>query len=110
MNQQKLPNATTVLILGIVSIVGCCCYGIVGLVCGIIGLTLYKKDNLLYQQNPEMYSDYSNLSTGRILCIIGIVLSALYIVTNIIFLMVFGWEAFTDPTLMQERMRDMMGQ
>ncbi len=32
MNEQKLPNATLVLVLGIISILGCCCYGIIGLV------------------------------------------------------------------------------
>lgn len=31
MEQQKLPNATIILVLGILSIVTCCCYGIVGL-------------------------------------------------------------------------------
>ncbi|WP_435524383.1 CCC motif membrane protein [Chryseobacterium indoltheticum] len=56
MNQQKLPNATAVLVLGIVSIVGCCCYGVLGLIAGIIGLVLYKKDNALYQSNPTLYS------------------------------------------------------
>ena len=47
MDQQKLPNATAVLVLGILSIVTCCCYGIPGIVAGIIGLVLYKKDNAL---------------------------------------------------------------
>ncbi|MBS1563194.1 MAG: hypothetical protein JST39_02345, partial [Bacteroidetes bacterium] len=31
--QMPLPNATPVLVLGIISIVGCFCYGIVGLIC-----------------------------------------------------------------------------
>ena len=44
---SKLPNATTVLVMGIISILGCCCYGIIGIVCGIIGLVLAKKDTAL---------------------------------------------------------------
>ncbi|MCX8534400.1 CCC motif membrane protein [Chryseobacterium luquanense] len=110
MNQQKLPNATAVLVLGIVSIVGCCCYGVVGLIAGIIGLVLYKKDNALYQANPTMYSDYNNLNTGKILCIIGLSLSALYLILNIVMISVFGWEALSDQQLMQERIRELMGQ
>jgi hypothetical protein len=50
MEQQKLPNATAVLILGIVSIVGCCCYGLPGLIAGIIALVLAKKDGELYRK------------------------------------------------------------
>lgn len=110
MNQQKLPNATAVLVLGIVSIVGCCCYGVVGVITGIIGLSLYKKDNALYQQNPDLYSDYSNLSTGRILCIIGLILSALNLIANIVIISIFGLEGMSNPQMIQEKMREMMGQ
>ncbi|CAA7195959.1 MULTISPECIES: CCC motif membrane protein [Chryseobacterium] len=109
MDQQKLPNATAVLILGIVSIVGCCCYGIPGVVAGIIALVLYKKDNELYKQNPSMYSNYSNLSTGRILGIIGIVISVLYIAYLIFALSFIGWDAMKDPQLMQERIKELTG-
>ncbi|WP_292008182.1 CCC motif membrane protein [Chryseobacterium sp.] len=110
MNQQKLPNATAVLVLGIASIVGCCCYGVVGIITGIIGLVLYKKDNALYQMNPELYSDYSNLNTGRILCIIGLVLSVLYLIYSVVIIATIGIDALSDPQLMQERIRDLSGQ
>ncbi|RZJ51080.1 MAG: DUF4190 domain-containing protein [Chryseobacterium sp.] len=106
MNQQKLPNATAVLVLGIVSIVGCCCYGVLGLVAGIVALVLYNKDNALYQQNPTLYSDYNNLKTGRILSIIGITISALYILAIIVIGFTFGWDALTNQELMQERLQD----
>lgn len=110
MNQQKLPNATAVLVLGIVSIIGCCCYGVVGIITGIVGLYLFKKDNTLYKQNPDLYSDYSNLNTGKILCIIGIVLSVLYIVYLIVVISTLGLDAMKDPQLMQERLKELMGQ
>ncbi|MEN2434936.1 CCC motif membrane protein [Weeksellaceae bacterium A-14] len=110
MNQQKLPNATTVLILGIVSVVTCCCYGIVGIVTGGIGLYLANKDKRLYLANPELYSDYSNLKTGRILCIIGIVLSILYLIYVIVLISTVGVDALGDPELMQERIREALGQ
>ena len=40
--RQELPNSTLILIFGILSIIGCCCYGIVGLVflLFISGLTI----------------------------------------------------------------------
>lgn len=106
MNQQKLPNSTAVLVLGIASIATCCCYGVPGIITGIIALVLYKKDSALYNTNPELYSDYNNLKTGRILAIIGIVLSVLMLFYMIFVISYIGWDALSNPELMQERMRD----
>ena len=83
MEKQKLPNATVVLVLGILSILTCCCWGIIGLILGIVALILAKKDIILYNENPELYDGYSNINTGRVLAIIGIVLSSLYLVFTI---------------------------
>jgi hypothetical protein len=77
MEKRNLPNGTAVLILGILSIVTCCCYGIVGLILGIIALVLANKDLKLFKESPELYLNYKNLNIGRILGIIGIVLSSL---------------------------------
>lgn len=97
MEQQKLPNAQTVLILGIVSIVGtCCCSGLVGIICGFIALNYYKKDNQLYLANPNAYTDYNNLSTGRILAIVGIVLGALQILYTIYILATLGVDGYME--------------
>ena len=110
MEKQNLPNATAVLVLGILSIIGCCCYGILGLIFGIIALILANKDKQIYVQNPELYSNYGNLNTGRILAIIGIVISTLYILFYIWLFATLGMEAFQDPLIMQEKIREMMGQ
>ncbi|MBF04781.1 MAG: hypothetical protein CMP76_15980 [Flavobacterium sp.] len=101
MENQKLPNATAVLILGILSILTCCCYGVIGLVLGIIGLVISKKDLLMYKENPSLYSNYSNLNIGRILCIIGIVLSAIYVVYMIFLFSTLGMDGIQQ---MQEEM------
>ena len=98
---QKLPNATAVLVLGILSIITCCCYGIFGLALGIIALYLAKKDLLLYKANPQAYINYSNLNTGKILAIIGIVLSAIYIIYLIVLFSTLGMEGIQQ---MQEEM------
>ncbi|GAA5085752.1 hypothetical protein GCM10023210_06860 [Chryseobacterium ginsengisoli] len=107
---QKLPNATVVLVLGIVSIVTCCCYGVVGLIAAIIGLVLANKDLALYKQNPTEYSNYGNLNVGRILCIVGIVLNVLSVIYYIYIISSVGMDALSNPELLQERIRDLQGQ
>ncbi len=90
--QQQLPNATAVLVLGIISIVGCFCYGIIGLILGIIALVLASKANTLYQQNPGAYSETSvkNMKAGKICAIIGTCCSAVYFVVLIIYIVFIG--------------------
>jgi hypothetical protein len=46
--KRPLPNATASLVLGIISIVFCWCYGIVGFITGVIGLVLAIKDSKTY--------------------------------------------------------------
>ncbi|MEO5892195.1 MAG: CCC motif membrane protein [Ferruginibacter sp.] len=90
--QQNLPNATGALVLGIISIVGSFCYGIVGLICGIIGLVLANKDRKLYKETPELYSQssFSTSNAGRTCSIIGLVLSSLIIVVVIFYIVLIG--------------------
>jgi hypothetical protein len=94
--QQSLPNSTAVLVLGIISIVGCFCYGIIGVVTGIIALVLSSKDTTLYQQNPSLYSEisYKNLKAGKVCAIVGLSLSAFYIICLIVYIAIIG-AAFT---------------
>jgi hypothetical protein len=92
MPQKKLPNSVAVLVLGIVSIPTCFCYGIVGLVCGIIALVLANKDLSLYETAPQDYelASLNNLKAGRVCAIIGICLSALYLLYVIVVLAFLG--------------------
>lgn len=98
--QRPLPNATAVLVLGIISIIGCFCYGIVGLICGIIALVLAGKDKAKYNASPELYTEGSlkNLNAGRICAIIGTILSAIYIAFVIFMLVTVGMEILSDPS------------
>lgn len=109
MEQQKLPNATLILVFGILSILGCCFYGI-GIILGVIAIVLATKATKLYAENPEGYTGLQNVKTGKILSIIGIILSALYLLLIIWAISKFGWEALGDQELMQERIQEMMGQ
>jgi len=76
-----LPNATAILVLGIVAIIGGLCYGILGLICGIIGLILANNDRKLYNSAPDLYSQasLSNSNAGRICSIVGISLGTLWV-------------------------------
>lgn len=103
MEKRQLPNGTAVLILGILSIITCCCWGVIGLALGIIALVLAKKDMALYAENPELYTNYSNINTGRILAIIGIVLSAIYLIWTAYSYFVIGPEGMME---MQKEMLD----
>jgi hypothetical protein len=96
MEKQKLPNASAVLILGILSILTCCCWGVIGMILGIVALILAKKDLALYAEDPEKYLGYSNINTGRILAIIGIVLSAIYLICTIYLYAVVGEAGMKD--------------
>ena len=97
-----LPNATTVLVLGIISIVGCCCLGIVGFICGVIALSLANKDLTLYRANPGAYTEgsYKNVTAGRVCAIIGVVLSSLNIISIIVRLIIYGTVAISHPEQM----------
>ena len=88
--RQQLPNSTLILVFGILSIIGCCCYGLVGLIFGVITLVLAKKASDTYAQNPEMYIGYQNVKTGKTLAIIGVSLSVIYIVILVVGLVMFG--------------------
>lgn len=84
MEKRNLPNATAVLILGIISILTCCCGGLgIGVIAGIVALVLAKKDLKLYNENPDLYLNYPTLNTGRILAIIGTTLSAITFLINV---------------------------
>lgn len=103
--QQALPNATAVLVLGILSIVTCCCfYGLISLVLAIIAIVLSKKDIALYLSNVGMYteSSYKNLKAGRVCAIIGLVFSAIIIIGCIIFVAIFGFDMLRDQEAMKE--------
>jgi hypothetical protein len=82
--EMQLPNATTTLVLGILSIVVC-------FICGIIALVISNKDMALYKADPGQYSvaSYNNIKAGRICSIIGIGLQVLGLIVYVIFIFFF---------------------
>lgn len=87
--KQKLPNEKTVMILGILSYIGCCCTnGILGMILAGIGLYLAKKDEKLLAENPEVYTAGS-LNTWKIVNLISLIISAIFVV-YLIYLLASG--------------------
>jgi uncharacterized membrane protein len=82
--KQTLPNSKTVLLLGILSIPLCCCYGVVGLALGIVALVLAKKATELHLENPDDYTGIKNVRNGQVLAIIGVILNILFFLLVII--------------------------
>ncbi len=108
--QRPLPNATIVLVLGILSIVACCFYGL-GIILGIVAIVLAAKDKKLYAAEMEAYSisSFKNLNAGRVCAIIGLILSALYLILIIVMIAVFGISSLNNPDEMMRRMQELQG-
>jgi hypothetical protein len=99
--EQKtiLPNSTATLVLGILSIVFCFCYGLIGLVLGIIALAISSGPKKLYLANPAMYDGYQNLKAGRICAIVGVSLSSVFLAYIIIIYIAVGATALSYGSL-----------
>ena len=81
-----LPKANAVLWLGISSLVCVCCCNFVGIILGAIGFFLSFEPMNLYKENPSAYtrSSYSKINTGRILGLVGSILSVVAFIYGII--------------------------
>lgn len=94
---QVTPNSSAVLILGILSIVFCWCYGLFSVIMGIVALVLASAGEKEYNLNPQWYSisSYKNLKAGKTCAIIGLCLAGLSLVSVIIYIILFGTLAFS---------------
>lgn len=108
MEQQKLPNATTSIVLGSLSFI-CCCFsaGIGGVILSGIALFLARKDETLYAEQPELYSNFSQVKTAKIIAIIGLVIAVLTLGWSIYSIYsVGGWEGYIEQ---QREIYEQMG-
>lgn len=96
--QQNLPNSTAVLVLGIVSIFGCCCYIFPGLILSIIALILAKQDFELYKENPTRYTDssFKNLKAGRVCAAVTLSIIVVLVLYIIFVILTLGFESFKN--------------
>lgn len=86
MTQQTLPGASSVLTWGIVSLIGTIlCCGPLGMLFSIITLVKAGSASTIYNRNPEQYTDYSSVKTGKILAYIGLAIGAIYLLLIILY-------------------------
>ena len=72
--------------MGIISVVGSLiCCGPFAIVFSIIGLVKAKSAKRLYLANPELYTGYESLNTGRILSYVGLGLSLIMLLFAILY-------------------------
>ena len=83
---QKLPNSDLVLGMGIASIIGTLiCCGPFGAIFSIIGLIKANEAERVWQQNPNEYTGYDNVKTGRVLSWIGVGLAVIMLILTIVY-------------------------
>lgn len=101
---RRLSNDSAVLILGIFSIFFCCFMGVPGLASGAAALVLAGRSRKEFRQNPQAFDpdSLSQVNTGRICGIIGLILSSLVLLYFVFATVV----AFTNPEVM-EKIRSM---
>jgi len=106
MERQSLPNATISLILGILSVVTCICYGVIGLPLGIIAFVLGNKALKVYHENPKDYKGSGNANAGKALGVVGIILNLIFIIFIILAFYKTVLELLQDPEVMPQRITE----
>ncbi|MEJ2163686.1 MAG: CCC motif membrane protein [Robiginitalea sp.] len=97
MEQQKLPNVTLGLVLAILSFLCCCFGGVPGAVIAAVAFLILRNDEKKYAENPEIYSNFSQLKTAKIIAVIGMVIGVLYfLLTYYQIQQMGGWEAYLE--------------
>ncbi|TND08503.1 MAG: hypothetical protein FD123_2299 [Bacteroidetes bacterium] len=83
--QVDLPNATGVLVLGILSIIFA---GLIGVVLSIIALNMASTAKAEYDMNPGRYTEasMSRVRAGRVCAIVGLCLLAFVILLLVVVL------------------------
>ena len=94
-SKKNFPKASTALVLGIFSLIFstafcfCCCgLGVLpGIILAIIGLVFAKKIKRNYKKNPNSYNEksYKQAKTGRLLSLIGLIISIIFLALIIIY-------------------------
>jgi hypothetical protein len=113
MIKKKLPNANTILILSVLSVITCCLYGIVGIVLAVVAIQKAKKEEQLYWENPEQYVSLGTVSAARVIAVIGLILSTIYLIFTLYIWIEVGEEgmaAFQQNLIEKARYQEEMNQ
>lgn len=77
-NTQSSGKAVTSMVLGIISIIACFGYGILGIPCGIVAIVFAKKARLAIQSGTAPATSQGMATAGRVCGWIGLILSSIY--------------------------------
>lgn len=62
-----------------------------------VAFFILRNDEKTYMANPELYSNYSQLKTAKIVAIVGIVIGVLYFLLSVYNIyQMGGWEAYME--------------
>ena len=96
MEKQKLPNGVLIIVLGIFGFV-CCCAPVIGVIPAAIAFFLARKAEKQYQENPELYENYSQIKTGKIIALIALIINVLFLAYSIYSIQALGgWDAYME--------------
>ena len=95
MEQQKLPNGTLIIVLGIFGYL-CCCFAGLGIIPSGIAFFLAKKSEKLYAADPDLYDNFSQIKTGKIVALIALILNVLMIARIIYVIATVGWDEMQE--------------
>ncbi len=95
MEQQKLPNGTMIIVLGILGYL-CCCFAGIGIIPSAIAFFMAKKSEKMYAENPELYDNASQIKTGKIIALIAVILNILIIIRWIYVFATGGMDAIEN--------------
>lgn len=101
--KPELPNATAVLILGILSLVFAlisCLFGptfIVSLILAVVALALSGSGMRTHRQNPGAFSGHGNIQAGRICAIVSLCIGGLFLLLILGYLIFVGTLITSSP-------------
>ncbi len=95
MEQEKLPNGTLIIVLGIFGYL-CCCFAGLGIIPSGIAFFMARKSEKIYAANPEGYDNMSQIKTGKIVAIIAVILNILFIIRIIYVIATVGWDELIE--------------
>ena len=94
---SKIPLANTTLVLAIVSVIGCVCYGFPGIILSVMAIVLYGRVKKVYLIHPAIYQEsYNTARAGWIIAIISLFIS---IATTVYTVYVFYQLWYVKPVL-----------
>ncbi|MCK4562002.1 MAG: DUF4190 domain-containing protein [Flavobacteriaceae bacterium] len=97
MDKEKLPHSQSALTLGIISIfTACCCFSLIGIIIGLIGLSQAKKAIAIHDADPNQYDGINNANTGKTTSIIGIILGAISLLWLIYTMSTGEWDIMIE--------------